>query len=386
MNRTGRVILITLLESFACTLVQRGLFFFTDERLGFSDVANLWLAIAFGAAYVPAAFVSHKLAERFGEKRLMIAAIIGQAIVFVSLAICPFSVAMFIGNALLGAMNGMKWPVVESYVSAGWTPKQASRAIGLFCLTWACSVPIALMSVGPLIEYWPPSLFLLGAVLSTFSVWMSFSLPARPSHLPHDHPERPDEDSMRRLLGLTRANRWLLFASYGSAFVLAPLMPEIFKSLGFGVVASPALSSVLEWLRLIVFAVMLAWVGWQGKLSILWLSIVAMPIGFFLVLFSGNLPAVIAGEVLFGIAAGTVYYSALYYGMVAKNASVHAGGQHESLIGLGLVLGPLAGLLGSGLSDLFGNDAYGMLLGIAPLFIICSAGAILAVSPRLARS
>ncbi|KKK73493.1 hypothetical protein LCGC14_2893280 [marine sediment metagenome] len=94
MNRTGRVILITLLESFACTLVQRGIFFFTDDRLGFSNVANLWLAVAFGAAYVPAAFVSHRLSDRFGEKRMIERAFgVGPCVMAEAVAIIEESLA-----------------------------------------------------------------------------------------------------------------------------------------------------------------------------------------------------------------------------------------------------------------------------------------------------
>ena len=56
--------------------------------------------------------------------------------------------------------------------------------------------------------------------------------------------------------------------------------------------------------------------------------------------------AFFAGELIFGGAAGFAYTAALYYALLAENASVDAGGAHESLIGIGIGLGPLSGLAG----------------------------------------
>ena len=49
MPRIGRLLLLTLLESFATVLIERGVYFYTYNRLGFTDVENLWMALGFGA-------------------------------------------------------------------------------------------------------------------------------------------------------------------------------------------------------------------------------------------------------------------------------------------------------------------------------------------------
>ena len=72
----------------------------------------------------------------------------------------------------------------------------------------------------------------------------------------------------------------------------------------------------------------------------------ALPAGFLLILLGNSLPLMILGEVIFGVGAGFSYTAALYYALVAENASVDAGGAHESLIGIGIALGPLSGLAG----------------------------------------
>jgi MFS family permease len=159
-------------------------------------------------------------------------------------------------------------------------------------------------------------------------------------------------------------------------------MPTIFGQMGYTQVA-PALSAVLDFVRLLTFILLIYWPGWHGRASVLVISVVAMPTGFFMVLFAGNLAAALAGQFLFGLSCGLVYYAGLYYAMVVANASVGAGGKHESLIGLGFVIGPSAGLVGLGLADVFGNRTGGMLLGIGPLFAIAVVAAIWALRPLI---
>ena len=376
MNRTWRIILITFLESFGCTCALRGVFFLTSSMLGFTDMSNLALAGTFGLTYILGALLSHSQSKRFSEKNLLLSMLGGQILVFAAMAVWPSGLMIFIGQGLLGVLEGVKWPLIESYVSAGCTPKQASKTIGMFNISWAVAAPIALSISGPLIAFWVPSLFVLPGLFSLLAIWLALALPKNPIHLPHDHPERPDDESMGRLAGLTSSNRWLLLVSYAATYVLAAMLPKIFFSLGYGLTESTSMACVWEWVRAVVFVGMFFWIGWHNKTSLLWISLAAMPVGFFMIIFGPNLSTVIAGQVLFGLTAGTIYYSSLYYGMVVANASVHAGGRHEQLIGLGFVIGPMAGLLGSGLSETFSSGVLGMLLGMGPLFLICSAGAI----------
>jgi hypothetical protein len=124
--------------------------------------------------------------------------------------------------------------------------------------------------------------------------------------------------------------------------------------------------------RLAGFAVLALWAGWRGKTLPLLVAIVVMPISFFLVLFGDSLPMILAGEVLYGLAAGFVYTAALYYALVVKNASVDAGGAHEGLIGLGFALGPLAGLTAQLTQTVAGGYLPAMLLSVAPLMLLCT--------------
>jgi hypothetical protein len=117
-----------------------------------------------------------------------------------------------------------------------------------------------------------------------------------------------------------------------------------------------------------------------------------LPAGFLMMLFGSSLAMVLAGEVVFGAASGFVYTAALSYAMVVKNASVDAGGAHEGLIGLGLGLGPLAGIVGYALAGHrlvnTGRElgyVQGTLVAVLPLLFACVIGA-LRPMPRLLRT
>jgi len=165
--------------------------------------------------------------------------------------------------------------------------------------------------------------------------------------------------------------RFLMLAGYSSMWILAALMPRIFADLGCSIGQATAYSATLDITRLIAFAVLGIWTGWHGRGAPLVIAMVILAGGFSLVIFGTSLPIVLAGELMFGTGVGVIYFAALYYAIVVKNASVEAGGGHEGLIGAGFALGPLAGLLGVAIQSYIGSQVGGTLLGAAPIFLVC---------------
>jgi hypothetical protein len=230
---------------------------------------------------------------------------------------------------------------------------------------------VALVVAGPLIVWRSWGLFALAGALGVVTLSLVTFLPRRCVHLPLDHPERPQPHQARRLAGLMHAARFIMLTSYSSMWILAALMPRIFADLGYSTSQSTALSATLDITRLAAFAILGAWAGWHGRRYPL---LIAMPIlagGFSMVIFGTSLGIVLGGELMFGAAAGIIYFAALYYAIVVKNASVEAGGGHEGLVGSGFALGPLAGLIGVALEPHIGSRVAGILLGVAPIFCIC---------------
>src|SRR5690606_13387083 len=251
----------TFLESFATVLLERGLYFYTHERLAFSDAANLWLALAFGVAYAGGAMACHRLTQKWGEKLLLWISVAAQMALHGAMAAVAqtgaLTAAILLAFPLVGLGNGLKWPVVESYISAGLPPEHTLRAIGRFNVAWAVTVPLAVWAAGPMIAWpWPWLLFAAAAAVNVVTLILMRPLPPMPTHLEPDHPHRPAPQELRRYAAMLAGSRWSMLAGYILLFLLAPLMPRIFADLGLSVQRATQLAAMLDVMRLLVFLVM----------------------------------------------------------------------------------------------------------------------------------
>lgn len=384
MKQLSPVLFVTFLESVGTGLLQRGLYFYTHERLDFGEVDNLLTALGYGVVYVAGALESHRLTARFGEKQLLSWTLLGLLGVHAGLALFPRSALLLIAGFLAVALlQGVKWPIVESYASAGLTPGELLKALGRYNVSWALAMPVAVGASGALIGTWPQLLFSVPAAINVVSLFALRALPSRPVHLDRAHPARPNRNERRRLSALLASARWSMLGSYALLFLLAPLLPEIFRRLSVGVEHATLAASVIDLVRLSTFMALGAFgAAWRGRVWPLAAVIGLLPVSFSMVLFGPSLAVVLVGEALFGAAAGFAYTAALYYALVVKNASVDAGGAHEGLIGLGFGIGPLAGiaghwLAGTTLPGLAPSVGYveSMLLAVSPLVVACTIGA-----------
>ena len=381
MTLKRRLLLTVFTTSFAGTLLQRGAYFYTHQVLGFSPAQNLWLALLIGVTYVGGASASHPLSARFGERRTLLSVLF--ALVSVHLLITSISVAplLVVALATVGFLQGSMWPIFESYMSAGETPRTLARILSRYNMTWALSVPLSLALAGVIIASGAPRLLFIAAATLFGVVALSCrAFPRTPVHLEADHVERPNAAVLNSYRPLLTASRLAMLLSYALMYVLAPLMPEIMKGVGLNTASAARAASLLDVARFGCFVILFVFAGWHGRKLPILAAIAALPVGFALVLLGPSLATVIAGEVLFGAAAGLLYTSALYYAQVVQNASVDAGGAHEALIGLGYALGPGAGLIGTVLAHGAGPGSVdytqGMSIATLPLVAVCSCAAL----------
>jgi predicted MFS family arabinose efflux permease len=377
MSRLNRLLAVSFLESVAILLVQRGVFFFAHERLKFDDVQNLWLGAAAGVCYVIGALSGHRVTRLFAEKHTLLSLFALQILCCLIMAMLNESAAVVtVGTALIFAFNGMKWAIIESFLTAGQTLERTARIVGMFNVSWSLAVPVGVAAAGPLITWGDSALFLAGLPLSVISMLLILPLEQRPQHLPEDHAQRPRQQ-IERFRSLLTSARWSLLHSYCLMFLLAPLLPEIFQQrLGFSVRWAPAMTSLMDIARFAAFVFMTQTTFWHGRAGIPVLVALLMPSTFFLVLLGGSVPVVVGGAIVFGFTMGLGYNAALYYAMVVSNGSVDGGGGHESMVGMGFAGGPLSGLLGKACAALTGKATLGMVLGILPAMSVCSAGAL----------
>ena len=134
------ILLLTFTESFATILLERGLYFYTYDRLAFSTSANLTLALIFGLMYAAGAWSAHRLCQHISERTLFALLTAGLLIAHLAIGFWPTATGCMVGFPLVGLLSGAKWPIIETYVTAGCTPRKAIAAIGRFNVSWALAV------------------------------------------------------------------------------------------------------------------------------------------------------------------------------------------------------------------------------------------------------
>lgn len=395
---------ITASESFATILIEKGIYFYTRDVLQFSDKSNLWLGLGIGVFYVMGALLSHRVSKAIGEKNLLLFVFAAQMLCHIGLMAFPATLPFLALTLLLQIVTGLKWPVLESYVSAGRGQQNLSKTLGRFNMSWAFAVPLALFFFGPLTEItWinthiapGAGVFVAAACIHLICLLSALRLEPSPAHLAHDAPERPDPILLLRYEKLMISSRWTMMLSYLLIFFLTPVIPSIFgmapesshtdtnqlikHHLGFSLTWAPAMNSFVELIRALAFLALFLTPVWHNKSSMLTFAAISLPIGFLMTLFGGDLAAllpehfgwtthlifVMVGLFLVSLGSALAYYGALYYAMVVANASVDAGGSHEGLIGSGFALGPALGLISLSASNLAGSPILGMMLCVLP--------------------
>ena len=374
MSRLRLLLLFSFVQSFATICIERGLMFLAHDRLGFSDEMNLWLAMSLGVAYVAGSLCSHRVSAAIGERRLLLVVIAAEMVICAAMGVWLSPLWVFVGNAVMGGLDGLKWPVVESYISAGRSPLMKAKAVGRFNIAWSLSVPLAMLPAGTIIKVWAPGLLFLPAALHVWSLWILRAIPSVPRHRPQRATGPGGTDDLPRYRALLVVSRWQMLGSYCLMWVIAALMPGVYERLGVAVTAATILAALLDVARLAAFFFLERSSLWHNRLSPLIVAMIGLPAGFFMIVLGPHVAVVLAGELAYGLAAGMIYYAALYYAMVGSNASVESSGHHEGIIGLGFAIGPMAGLAGKALTPALG-PILGTVVGVSPILLICAAGA-----------
>jgi MFS family permease len=368
------IYIFAFIFSLATILLQRGVFFYTQYELGMNDSQNLLLAFATGVTYIAGAQLSHKFWESVGPRRSMFILVVIQLILPLMAFFFAKSATVSLTVILYSFFNGMTWPVAESYASAGLDDKQSSKSIGIYNLSWSSAVPVSVCISGPLISGFKNGIFLVCAIIVLASMLLVFFFP---KVIPHYkltlHNGKTDDgkaisyDDMKRMLV---SSRWSMGFSYALMQILTALLPGKFHAAGISIAMATIFAGFIDVSRTLVFLVMSVTRWWHGNKTLLVLTSLTLAVGFCTCMFGNITSLVLAGEIVYGVAAGFAYYSALYYAMVLSKASVSAGGSHESVIGAGFTVGPIVVIAGKQIAALAGfSIVAGLALGVVPMIL-----------------
>ena len=152
--------------------------------------------------------------------------------------------------------------------------------------------------------------------------------------------EEPRRSDARHFLHMA----WLANPlSYVAVNTLLPLIPSIAGKFGLSTGVAGIVCSIWMFMRLGAFLFLRSWTKWHYRWSILAVAFILMIAGFIGIILARSVIFLVVAQMCFGAAIGLIYYSSLYYSMMASDNKEEHCGLHEAMIGLGLFVGPAFG-------------------------------------------
>lgn len=379
---------VTWLNSLGSGILWSGIPFVTERQYGFTQGQNLALAIAESVTYVLVAITSGPLSRRleraFGlTPRGWLGCILVVQCAAALLALTG-AAGVVASACILSACGAALWPMMESYVSSGRHGAGMRRALGVFNVTWMSATGAAMLVMAPLVGTAYANLSLLALVpVSLVSLVIVRWFPARPAPHSDEHAHTHVAPSYPFLL---RATRFIVPVSYVFVSLLGPVMPFLLRDLAMEDAWKTPMTSTWMFARMATVVVLAYATFWHGRWGALLLGGALVAGGFAAIIMATTPLAIFVGLACFGAGHGVIYYTGLYYAMAVGSAGVDAGGTFEALIGIGYVVGPLAGLAGNILHSAIpvgdtGSGAHTALLAVVGL--VTAAGVAPALLPYL---
>ncbi|MEY5031770.1 MAG: hypothetical protein RL354_801 [Planctomycetota bacterium] len=354
---------LTFLCSLGTGILWNALYFIAESEYGFSERDSLLLAFVNGILYTAVAVNAGRVVG-FLEGRLSPRAALGAVLLvqalLAPLVLIPNLTLLWFAAVAMTALGALQWPIVQHYLASGRHGREMRNAIGWWNASWMAATAIGLALAGPLeslgLMRWAiPSLLLTNAGAIAF-------LAAFPKHPPsHD----PDTHAMhvppsyRSLLGAARVLHPMGYLVIGA---LSPILPYLFNAIGTDEAVQAPISATWHVARFVAVLILWRTAFWHGRASTLVVAGLLLSLGFALAVAAPSERLLIVGLAALGLGQGTIYYSAIYYGLAVGGAKVEAGGMHEALVGAGYFIGPALGLLS--LSAGLGTPVFiGMVLG-----------------------
>jgi predicted MFS family arabinose efflux permease len=332
------------------------LFFFLRDRFGFGNRGNLLVAALHGSIYIVAAWNGGRFAERRGYLTSMAVGFGGLALCMAISSRLDSAVALLAMVVPYTLVLLLIWPAVEALVTDHEPAHRIPHMVGVYNLTWSTATALAYFSGGPMYEWLgrtavfvvPGSMFfasflfvlwLRPRAVVVMATWPPVA--AEPAHHPEAQAftQRVPPQTFLRLAWI--ANPFAYMAMYT---VLA-VMPDLALRLGLSPSRVGLFCSVWFFSRVVAFAGLWAWPGWHYRFRWMVTAFLVIIVGFTAILLAPSLWIIVVAQVFFGLAAGLIYYSSLFYAMDVGEAKGEHGGLHEAAIGIGICAGPLVGSL-----------------------------------------
>ncbi len=359
--KTGYFILEGL-NSLAAAYYFNYIFFYLAEHFGFGNRDNLLISALYGFIYMFAASYAGPFAQRHGYFFTLRLGFTGLGCFMVLGGIAPRVLGYSHATMLLQwfivigwtCTLCFTWPTLQALLSEKRSSREAGRNAGIYNVVWACAAAVAYLTSGVLLDtFGGETLFWLPAGLHVIQLAMLPRLQKLSATVPAAEPNasvNPDNPPPLNPRPIAKAKTFLYLAwlanpfAYVGIYGVLPVIPRLAKNFDLTATNAGLICSVWFWARLAAFAWFWHWPGWHYRFRWLLGAFLGLIASFIAILLCTQIWMLIAAQVVFGLAVGLIYYSSLFYSMDAGESHGKGGGIHEAAIGLGIFIGPTAGV------------------------------------------
>ena len=342
------------LNSFATILYFNCLYFFMQQRFGFSDKGNLALAALLGLTYTFAAWQGGKFAHRFGY---FTALKIGFSLMAAGLVACKqldSATGVILAAIVTNIGMCLIWPTLEALVSESETPAGVPRAVGIYNIVWAVTNAAAFFIGVTLVKKIGFNVIIVTSIVIVLAqlaltFWMENFAKKNMQAAAHGDAAAPPPDPNRPSPARAKAFLRMAWLANPFAYIAVNTLIAVTPGLDAKFHVAPMFAgfvwSLWCFARLGAFIVLWRWTDWHYRFRWLAASFAVLILSFAAILLSPSLALLIVAQIFFGGAIGLIYYSSLFYSMDGSSAKSEHGGIHEAAIGLGNCIGPAVGAL-----------------------------------------
>lgn len=341
------VFALEAINALSTTYFFYDIYFYTQDQFHFNVRQNLLLAAALGAFYAVSAFYGGRFAQRYGY----LTSVKWGAGLMAGLFLLGSQMDNMAGTVAIIILSNMSlcltWPALEALMSEGEAPPRLQSLVGIYNVVWAAFGAIAYFTGGMLLKAWSRSIFVIPAVLLlielALAIWLEREAQEQEQGPLDTVLLRPVPESEVSPVSPSTFLKMALLANplaYLAINTVVPIIPSLAGHFNFSHMEAGFICSIWLFSRAGAFVFLRLWPRWHYRFRFLAGSFVAMIFSFGAMLIGRDMWILIVSQIIFGLAIGLIYYSALFYSMDVGETKGEHGGIHEALIGVGNASGP----------------------------------------------
>jgi MFS family permease len=356
MNQLHILYLVSLLMDMSVA----GVTFALSRRaaeLGATPAELGWLGAVWIGVYALLALVVGRISDRVGRRRMAATGCLIAAAMAIACAWTTNIRVLLVVSGIFGGGLACYWPSIIAWLGEGLSGPVLARRLATFGMSWNTGLLLGYGFTGVLFKSGPSLAFYVPAGVILLIVVL-LGLPTRADggvvgRVPsRGDPERPlgaaglqRSDSLVEVPNGRGFRKTAWVANFATNFAFAgttALFPQLATHLGISAGVHGELLALSRGAAIASFIALNALAFWHTRLWPLWATQAVGALGIAWIAWGANLWVFAAAWIVIGAVSGYTYQASIYFTLEEMTEKGKGSGFHESIVGSGMFLGPVA--------------------------------------------